>query len=200
MAVKGSTGSSTSRRSRRSTRRTFGAAPRGTVQRMAASRRCAYPGCSDLNFATRPNCEGLGLIGRNQTASKTLGLHLHRPWRLNGEGLPLGVDCGFDAPPDGGQPPETRMRRWRQTRSATAWNDGLRYRQAAAAEPQDAGDQRHGSGGRFFDCSTSSAAWTGREGLVRAKHDRCLAKGPRSCLRPCAPAPPTGTSRSKSTA
>ena len=29
---------------------------------------------TDLNFATRPHCEGLGIIGRNQTASKTLGL------------------------------------------------------------------------------------------------------------------------------
>ena len=31
---------------------------------------------TDLNFATRPGCDGLGIIGRNQTSSKSLGLHL----------------------------------------------------------------------------------------------------------------------------
>ena len=56
---------------------------------------------TDLNFATRPGCDGLGIIGRNQTSSKTLGLHLHLTLAVSGEGLPLGVlRCGFDAPPE----------------------------------------------------------------------------------------------------
>ena len=56
---------------------------------------------TDLNFATRPGCDGLGIIGRNQTSSKTLGLHLHLTLAVTGEGLPLGVlRCGFDAPPE----------------------------------------------------------------------------------------------------
>ena len=59
---------------------------------------------TDLNFATRPNCEGLGIIGRNQTAAETLGLHPHLTLAVNGEGLPLGVlRCGFDAPPAAGE-------------------------------------------------------------------------------------------------
>ena len=45
---------------------------------------------TDLNFATRPGCDGLGIIGRNQTSSKTLGLHLHLTLAVSGEGLPLG--------------------------------------------------------------------------------------------------------------
>ncbi len=62
---------------------------------------------TDLNFATRPGCEGLGIIGRNQTAAKTLGLHLHLTLAVSGAGLPLGVlRCGFDAPPPGEASPE----------------------------------------------------------------------------------------------
>ena len=45
---------------------------------------------TDLNFATRPGCDGLGIIGRNQTSSKSLGLHLHLTLAVSGEGLPLG--------------------------------------------------------------------------------------------------------------
>ena len=76
---------------------------------------------TDLNFATRPNCEGLGIIGRNQTAAQTLGLHLHLTLAVNGEGLPLGVlRCAFDAPPAAGK---TRR-----------WLDGLDDIAGAAAE------------------------------------------------------------------
>ena len=52
---------------------------------------------TDLSFATRPGCEGLQVIGRNQTSAKTEGLHLHLTLATTGEGLPLGVlRCGFD--------------------------------------------------------------------------------------------------------
>ena len=51
-----------------------------------------------LNFATRPGCEGLSIIGRNQTAAKALRLHL--TLAVSEAGLPLGVPrCGFDTPP-----------------------------------------------------------------------------------------------------
>ncbi|MCY3672554.1 MAG: DUF4338 domain-containing protein, partial [Alphaproteobacteria bacterium] len=46
---------------------------------------------TDLNFATRPGCDGLQVIGRNQTRSKALGLHLHATLAVTGTGLPLGV-------------------------------------------------------------------------------------------------------------
>ena len=72
-----------------------------TIQRMRGQETvlCIQDG-TDLNFATRPHCEGLGVIGRNQTSAETLGLHLHLTLAVNGAGLPLGVlRCGFDAPP-----------------------------------------------------------------------------------------------------
>ena len=156
-----------------------------TVQRMRGQQTvlCIQDG-TDLNFATRPNCEGLGLIGRNQTASKTLGLHLHLTLAVNGEGLPLGVlRCGFDAPPGGGQPPEdaeppaalapdktSKMRRW---------TDGLRdIEQAAAAVSRKTRvisvmDRE----ADFFELFDEQRRLDRVEVLVRAKHDRCLAKG-----------------------
>ncbi len=54
---------------------------------------------SDLNFATRPGCGGLEVIGHNQTQSKSLGLHLHLTLAVNEQGLPLGVlRSGFGTP------------------------------------------------------------------------------------------------------
>ena len=44
-----------------------------------------------LRFATRPGCDGLQVVGRNQTSAKTLGLHLHATLAVSSEGLPLGV-------------------------------------------------------------------------------------------------------------
>ena len=71
-----------------------------TIERMRAHDTvlCIQDG-TDLNFATRPGCEGLSIIGRNQTSAKTLGLHLHLTLAVSGAGLPLGVlRCGFDEP------------------------------------------------------------------------------------------------------
>ena len=89
-----------------------------TLQRMRGQDTvlCIQDG-TDLNFATRPNCEGLGIIGRNQTASKTLGLHLHLTLAVDGAGLPLGVlRCGFEAPPGGAARRRTSHRRRRRRR------------------------------------------------------------------------------------
>ena len=79
-----------------------------TIERMRAHDTvlCIQDG-TDLSFATRPGCEGLGIIGRNQTSAKTLGLHLHLTLAVSGTGLPLGVmRCGFDEPPPGEASPE----------------------------------------------------------------------------------------------
>jgi len=47
---------------------------------------------TQLNYSTRPKCEGLGEIGSNQTKTKSKGLDLHSCLAIGGEtGLPLGV-------------------------------------------------------------------------------------------------------------
>ena len=52
---------------------------------------------SDRNFARRPGCDGLQVIGTNQTRASTLGLHLHATLAVTDTGLPLGVlRLGFD--------------------------------------------------------------------------------------------------------
>ena len=46
---------------------------------------------TDLNFATRPKCGGLQVIGRDRTGAAALGLHMHPTLAVTGAGLPLGV-------------------------------------------------------------------------------------------------------------
>ena len=64
---------------------------------------------TDLNIATRPGREGLGVIGTNQTGAQTRGLHLHSTLAVAPEGLPLGVlRAQFAAPKGKGAAPEEK--------------------------------------------------------------------------------------------
>ena len=158
---------------------------------------------TDLNFATRPGCDGLGIIGRNQTSSKSLGLHLHLTLAVSGEGLPLGVlRCDFDAPPEreddseeargdgtgapgdgddaiterGAGPGEDANHREKKTQR---WLDGLHDVAAAASELSrktrvvSVMDRE----ADFFELFDEQRRLHRTEMLVRAKHDRCLGKG-----------------------
>ena len=146
-----------------------------TVERMRGNDTvlCIQDG-TDLNFATRPGCEGLSIIGRNQTSSETLGLHLHLTLAVSGAGLPLGVlRCGFDAPAqsEGESEDGKKMRRWIEglhdvAQAASQLRTRTRVisvmdREADFFELFD--EQRRGGGGV--------------EVLVRAKHDRRLGEG-----------------------
>jgi len=47
---------------------------------------------TDLNYATLSACEGLGVIGKNQTETESRGLRLHSSYALSAEeGVPLGI-------------------------------------------------------------------------------------------------------------
>ena len=63
-----------------------------TIQRMKGQTTvlCIQDG-SDLNYNNLNKCEGLGIIGNNQTGAKSKGLHLHSMLVATTEGLPLGV-------------------------------------------------------------------------------------------------------------
>jgi len=68
-----------------------------TIQRMRHEQKvlCIQDG-TDLNFNSLAQCEGLGMIGTNQTGASSKGLHLHSTFVVNTDGLPLGVlraDC-----------------------------------------------------------------------------------------------------------
>jgi len=68
-----------------------------TMQRMKNQNvvLCIQDG-TDLNYSNIPTCEGLGVIGKNQTSATSKGLHLHSTIAVTSNGLPLGVvraDC-----------------------------------------------------------------------------------------------------------
>lgn len=63
-----------------------------TIRRMKGQKTvlCIQDG-SDLIYTSLNKCEGLGVIGGNQTGAKTKGLHLHSTLAVTTDGLPLGV-------------------------------------------------------------------------------------------------------------
>ena len=66
---------------------------------------------SDLNFNNLSQCEGLGVIGNNQTGAKSIGLHLHSMISITPDGLPLGVvkaECSAPKPKDKNDKRRTR--------------------------------------------------------------------------------------------
>ena len=131
---------------------------------------------TDLNFATRPGCDGLQVIGRNQTGSRTLGLHLHATLAVSATGLPLGVlRLGFDPQ---AELPEQERRRRRTGR----WLDGL---DDIADAVREVGRRTRVISvcDREADCFELFDAQRRRprvELLVRARYDRVLGKeGPK---------------------
>ena len=73
-----------------------------TIRRMKAQRTvlCIQDG-SDLNYSNLSQCEGLGIIGANQTGAQSRGLHLHSTFTVTTDGLPLGVlraECSAPEP------------------------------------------------------------------------------------------------------
>ena len=168
-----------------------------TVERMRAQDTvlCVQDG-TDLNFATRPGCEGLSLIGRNQTSAKTLGLHLHLTLAVTGAGLPLGVlRCGFDKPPAcegaheqdpgevGDEEPsgthDTEQETDDAARKTRRWLDAL-HDVAQAASPLPRKTRVISVMDReadFFELFDAQRRIGRVDMLVRAKHDRRLGQG-----------------------
>ena len=63
-----------------------------TIRRMKAEKivLCIQDG-SDLCYSRLEQCEGLGVIGTNQTGAQSRGLHLHSTFAISTSGIPLGV-------------------------------------------------------------------------------------------------------------
>ena len=163
-----------------------------TIERMRAHDTvlCIQDG-TDLSFATRPGCEGLSIIGRNQTTAKTLGLHLHLTLAVSGAGLPLGVlRCGFDEPPPGeatseqgddapAGPTDTEPDDDDSTRKTRRWLDGL-HDVAEAASPLPRSTRVISVMDReadFFELFDAQRRLGRVDILVRAQHDRRLGQG-----------------------
>ena len=127
---------------------------------------------TDLNFSRRPGCDGLQVIGTNQTRATSLGLHLHATLAVTEAGLPLGVlKLGFDPVKAGSQAKEKRRRTQR-------WLEG--FRDIATATREVGGKtrvisvcDREADIFELFDAQRRSPRV---ELLVRAKHDRAVGK------------------------
>ncbi|MCY3612218.1 MAG: IS4 family transposase [Gemmatimonadetes bacterium] len=145
-----------------------------TVRRMRGQKTVlAIQDGTDLNFATRPGCDGLQVIGRNQTKAKSLGLHMHATLAVTETGLPLGVlRLGFD--------PQAKLSKEEERRRKTVrWLEGFddtadAVREVGGKTRVIAVCDREGDMFELFDAQRRRP----RVGLlVRAKHDRVLGKG-----------------------
>ena len=99
-----------------------------TLQRMRSEPTvlCVQDG-TDLNFATRPGCDGLGVIGANQTGAQSLGLHLHSTMAVTPAGLPLGVlNARFVAPAPKAADRDEAHDKPPQERKSARWIEGFR--------------------------------------------------------------------------
>ena len=155
-----------------------------SIQRMRGQRTvlCIQDG-SDLNFATRPGCGGLEVIGRNQTQSKSLGLHLHLTLAVNEQGLPLGVlRSGFGTP---AQEQGGKSRRWIDGYRdiAQAARELTRKTRVIAVMDREAD---------FFELFDEQRQAGRVQILVRAKHDRKLEPAGDKLFAKLAGGPPAG--------
>ena len=137
-----------------------------TIERMRTQDTvlCVQDG-TDISFSTRPECEGLDVIGSNQTSSKARGVHLHATLAINGEGLPLGVmRCAF--------------KKKKSEKKTEHWIHGLRdIDKAAQMLPRKTRvlsvmDRE----ADFFALFAQQRKLKRAHVLVRAKHDRSLGK------------------------
>ena len=147
-----------------------------TVQRMKALSTvlCIQDG-TDVNYSGLAACEGLGVIGSNQTGARSGGLHLHSTLVVSTEGLPLGV-LGAQCSAPGTKPKD-------ESRAATAipidekktfsWIKALRECSELASElPATRQVCVMDREADFFELFDEQRRTRKVDLLVRAKHDR----------------------------
>ncbi len=137
-----------------------------TIERMRTQKTvlCVQDG-TDISYSTRPQCDGLEVIGSNQTKAQARGVHLHATLALNDEGLPLGVlRCSY---------------RKKEGQTTThQWIDGLRdIDEAAQTLPRKTRvlsvmDREADA----FEIFAAQRTLKRTDVLIRAKHDRNLGK------------------------
>ena len=151
-----------------------------TVQRMKAQSTvlCIQDG-TELNYSTLVQCDGLGVIGSNQTGAQSAGLHLHSTLVVTTQGLPLGVlgaQCSAPQPraEDDSRPSSAIPI---QEKKTFAWIQGLARCNEAAAELPDTRQvlvmDREADFYELFDEQRRSRRV---DVLVRAKHDRATSQ------------------------
>lgn len=131
---------------------------------------------TDLNFSSRPQCEGLGQTTANQTGAKTRGLKLHSSLAVEAEsGLPLGVLRlhGYAPEPAKGKDPHRPIEGKESNRWLEAYLDANDIAALLPATRIVSVADREGDMFELFDlrrCQPGAKA----DLLVRAKWDRKL--------------------------
>ena len=148
-----------------------------TVQRMKAHSTvlCIQDG-TDLNYSGLAQCEGMGVIGANQTGALSPGLHLHSTLVVSTDGLPLGVldaQCSAPTPkPEDDSRPATAIPI--EEKKTFSWIKGLRECIQLATEIPDTRQvcvmDREAD---FFELFDEQRQTRRVDLLVRAKHNRC---------------------------
>jgi hypothetical protein len=147
-----------------------------TIARMRAQQTilCIQDG-TDLNYASLAQCEGLGVIGTNQTGANSRGLHLHSTLAVTTEGVPLGVlDAQCWAPQPRSQKPALPAYAIPiEQKKGFCWIKSLRDSNALAKELPNTHQvcvmDREADFFELFDEPRHRRV----DLLVRAKHDRC---------------------------
>jgi hypothetical protein len=136
---------------------------------------------TDLEYTQLAACDGLGLIGTNQTGAQSRGLHLHALLAVTPTGLPLGVlDAQCHAPqPRAPDDPRPAARIPIEEKDTFAWIRGFRDTVAVAAEiPRTHVITVCDREADFFELFDEQRQHPRVDLLVRAKHNRALATDP----------------------
>jgi hypothetical protein len=151
-----------------------------TLRRMQAYKTvlCIQDG-TDLNYNGLAQCEGLGLIGKNQTNATTRGLHLHATLAVTDTGVPLGVLRGACTAPAVKDPEDKRTSAEIpiEEKKTYRWIEGLRdCTMIAAMMPQTEIVCVMDREADFFELFDAWRQDPQTELVVRADHNRCTSE------------------------
>ncbi len=154
-----------------------------TLRRMQAKKTvlCIQDG-TDLDYNGLARCEGLGVIGTNQTEAQSRGLHLHSTLAVTDEGLPLGVLRAQCWSPEPKHKAEKRKASQIpiEEKENYGWILGGRDLMAIAEEmPHTRIVSVMDRGADFFELFDDWRQNPSIELLVRAKHNRCTTEDSR---------------------
>lgn len=153
-----------------------------TVQRMKGQRTvlCIQDG-SDLDYSSLAQCEGLGVIGTNQTSAQSRGLHLHTTLAVASKGLPLGVLRAQCVAPELKSPDDKRLSYTIpiEEKDTFCWIEGLRDTMELAAQmPQTQLVNVCDREADFFEMFDEQRRNPSVDLLVRANYNRTITDEP----------------------
>ena len=153
-----------------------------TIQRMKGQRTVlAIQDGSDLDYTSLAQCEGLGVIGSNQTGAQSRGLHLHTTFAVAPNGLPLGILRASCVAPEPKSPDDKRPSYAIpiEEKDTFCWIEGLRDTMEVAAQmPQTRLINVCDREADFFELFDEQRRNPCVDLLVRAKHNRVIHNEP----------------------